>query len=359
MEDILYIDCTIYEPNSDHLLQPIIDLLRNCDKKIVIYGTQSEYYTAWIKDYLNFGSEFVNYHLFDELENVLIEKNINFYLVVGCDYNEVFSNFETHPIKNFQIIYWPTYLISHVFSNLKKYYSSTRITPSFEHLFITYNNKTRFHRREMMDELCKRNLLKNNLYSWIESGHFNHGGERLGNYKFQCFKDEKVMLDNFNYEEQREFTSNIFDMKCLINIVTESDIDSIFITEKTYRQLMIGQPFLTLCGKDTHKKLQEYGFQLYDEIFDYSFDSLPNYKDRIKGIINNVQNLDGSNLNQVYEKIKRKVQHNIMVSYNIATESQLTPQLLLNLTKSYFPEKKKHSMADTNHMLGMIRYSNI
>jgi hypothetical protein len=171
----------------------------------------------------------------------------------------------------------------------------------------------------MMDELCKRDLLKDNLYSWIETSKFGHGKERLGDYTFSCFDDKKMMLDEFEYETNREFTTNIFDMKCFVNVVTE----------KTYRQLFIGQPFLTLCAKDTHKTLKGYGFELYDEIFDYSFDSESDYKDRIKGIIDNVERLKGKDYSELYRLIEDKVEHNVRVCYELISKitGQLPPSL--------------------------------
>jgi hypothetical protein len=358
IERILYLDFEIHAKTNDFTLRPIIDAIKKYDKDIVIFGNQTEYRLGWYECYLNFGKQFMRDKLFDELENVLQQKNAQFYLIVGSHHNEVFSHFSTYPIKNFHVLYWSTFLLSHTYNNLHKEYSTQRINKQFNHLFIVYNNKTRLHRREMMDELCKRDLLKDNLYSWVESGRFQHGFENLGGgveYELKCFEDKKVMLDNFDYLNGREFTSNLLNMNCLINIVTESDVQAMFITEKTCRQLMIGQPFLTLCAKDTHKTLKEYGFELYDEIFDYSFDNDPNYKNRIKGIIDNVINLKNENFTEVYKKIEDKVEHNVRHSNKIFLESTLTPNLILDLTKSFFPDKSIHSITDSEYMFGILR----
>jgi hypothetical protein len=356
MDRILYLDFCIHTKTNDYTLRPIIDAIKKYDKDIVIFGNQSEYRLGWYDTYLNFGNEFMRDESFNELENVLQEKNVQFYLIAGSHHNEVFSHFTTHPIKNFNVLYWSTYLLSHTYNNLHEKYTTQRINKQFDHLFITYNNKTRFHRREMMDELCKRDLLKDNLYSWVEEGGFQHGSENLGvKYELKCFEDKKVMLDSFDYANGREFTSNLLNMNCLINIVSESDVQAMFITEKTYRQLAIGQPFLSLCAKNTHKTLKEYGFELYDEIFDYSFDNDPNYKNRIKGIIDNVENLKNENFTEVYKKIEDKVEHNVQQSNKIFLESTLTPKFILDLTKSFFPHKSTISITDSEFMFGLLR----
>ena len=210
MDRILYLDFCIHTKTNDYTLRPIIDAIKKYDTDIVIFGNQSEYRLGWYECYLNFGNEFMRDELFNELENVLHQKNAQFYLIVGSHHNEVFSHFTTHPIKNFNVLYWSTYLLSHTYNNLHEKYTTQRINKQFDHLFITYNNKTRFHRREMMDELCKRDLLKDNLYSWVEEGGFQHGYENLGiKYELKCFEDKKVMLDNFDYANGREFTSNL------------------------------------------------------------------------------------------------------------------------------------------------------
>lgn len=358
MDRILYIDFDFHSRANDFTLRPIIDEIKKGNKDIVIFGNQTEYRLGWYESYLNFGNPFIKDKSFDELENVLQQNNTQFYLIVGSHYNDVFSHFTTYPIKNFHVLYWSTCLFAHTYENLKKEYPTQRINKQFDHLFIVYNNKPRFHRKRMMDELCKRNLLKDNLYSWVEDGKFQHGYENLSggvDYQFECFEDKKTMLDNFDYLTQREFTSNLLNMNCLINIVTESDVQAMFITEKTCRQLMIGQPFLSLCAKDTHKTLKEFGFELYDEIFDYTFDSDSNYENRIKGIIDNVENLKNQNFAEVYKKIEDKVEHNVQHSNKIFLESTLTPNLILNLTKSFFPHKSTISITDSEYMFGLLR----
>jgi len=171
----------------------------------------------------------------------------------------------------------------------------------------------------------------------------------------KCFEDKKVMLDDFDYHIKREFTSNLLDMNCLFNIVSESDVQAMFITEKTYRQLVIGQPFLSLCAKDTHKTLYQYGFQLYDEIFDYSFDSQTNHMDRMKGIVDNVERYKNSNFEEIYKKIEDKVEFNVKKAHEIYDNSKFAPNLILELTKIFLPNKDSYTITDSVEMLSLLR----
>jgi hypothetical protein len=335
---IIVINNNIHFEKNDFTLKPFIDIIENSyGVKTIIYSHWTEYKMLWYNDFLNYGQEFKSNHLFIKFGESLVKKDIQFYLVVGCEYNEVFEFFVKYPIPNFHIIYWSTFLLSHNHNNFTTLYPNQerRINKYFQHLFICYNNKTRYHRCEMMDELCKRDLLKNNLYSWVDTTNNSQGRENLGFYEeFECFDNQQLKIDDFN-ENTKEFTDKLFNMNCFINIVTESDIDALFITEKTYRQLLIGQPFLSLCAKDTHKTLKGYGFELYDEIFDYSFDSDPNYKNRIKGIIDNIERLKGKDYNELYKLIENKVEHNVKLCYKMLNESYLTPKFLLDIAKKH------------------------
>ena len=73
------------------------------------------------------------------------------------------------------------------------------------------------------------------------------------------------------------------------------------------------KPFLTIGCQNWYKYFESYGFQLYDELFDYSFDSLPSYKDRWEHIMNQCDKiLDTSHneLNDKIEKMKPKLKYN-------------------------------------------------
>ena len=54
----------------------------------------------------------------------------------------------------------------------------------------------------------------------------------------------------------------------------------------------------------------KYGFELYDEIFDYEFDSKDNINDRISGIIENLNNLKEKNYYDLHKKIEPKLEYN-------------------------------------------------
>lgn len=62
-------------------------------------------------------------------------------------------------------------------------------------------------------------------------------------------------------------------------------------TEKIYRPLALGTPFLPISEPGTIKALQRQGFKIYDNMFDYSFDEEKDGHKRIKMIYDNIKRL--------------------------------------------------------------------
>ena len=63
-------------------------------------------------------------------------------------------------------------------------------------------------------------------------------------------------------------------------------------------------------GRHFHKKLQDMGFVLYDEIFDYEFDNARLVHSRITGIVKNIHHVLNNDVNDMYQKIKPALEWN-------------------------------------------------
>ena len=68
-----------------------------------------------------------------------------------------------------------------------------------------------------------------------------------------------------------------------LTVVTESHFDQtggLFITEKTFRPLLVGHPFMVLGQKGTLEKLRSWGFQTDFDGIDQSYDTIENDRER-------------------------------------------------------------------------------
>jgi len=79
------------------------------------------------------------------------------------------------------------------------------------------------------------------------------------------------------------------------------------------KPLGFGKPFLVIGCHGWYKAFKELGFQLYDELFDYSFDDIESFKDRHSAIIAQIKtilNMDKTMLNNKLLDIKDKISYN-------------------------------------------------
>ena len=77
----------------------------------------------------------------------------------------------------------------------------------------------------------------------------------------------KYFKDIFNHFLPKESFNTCCD------IVLESYFDGpIFLTEKLWKEYIFKRPFLMIGSRGINHSLKELGFELYDEVFDYSFD---------------------------------------------------------------------------------------
>lgn len=181
----------------------------------------------------------------------------------------------------------------------------------YKKLYSCYINNCDFNRALLVDQLAKHKLLDEGIVTFRYPERYPfwkyHDGSRL-------FDEENFTLHEFGYTPN-EIPKSFLD--CFFDVVCESRYDhkEFFITEKTLKSIMCFKPFLVLSCSNFHKDYLEkfFGFKLYDEIFDYSFDSKEDINDRIQGIIDNIsklKNLSLDELKQLYKKLIPKIQYN-------------------------------------------------
>lgn len=88
-----------------------------------------------------------------------------------------------------------------------------------------------------------------------------------------------------------------------------------FITEKTYKAFYFELPLLTVGVRDTHAHIKQLGFELFPELFDYSFDDIHDDAERMVEIKKVLINFLETPLQEIHERffspnIQEKIQHN-------------------------------------------------
>lgn len=157
------------------------------------------------------------------------------------------------------------------------------------------------HKCFFIDTLCKYDLIENNLVSWHK---FN-----FGNFNFKHFNNEPITLDDISSGVEI-INYPLYYHQAFMDFVCESFSEILDISEKTYKAIAAKKPFLSLGYKGLYKKLQDLGFVLYDEIFDYEFDEYYSYEKRVRSAVQQVKNLQGQDFKELKQSIQPKLEHN-------------------------------------------------
>ena len=144
--------------------------------------------------------------------------------------------------------------------------------------FISLCPAPREHKHELLDKLYtnKYFIYSNNPYSKVNEIEYKwHPDTPLEEYKgkngfsnLDIIKLTEIESDHRGFQELVPL--EYYQSNC--DLVLESTIESLFITEKTWKPIVFQKPFLVWGGQGIHAKLKDLGFELYDELFDYSFD---------------------------------------------------------------------------------------
>ena len=210
---------------------------------------------------------------------------------------------------------------------------------NFEKIYSCYNNNMTFHKCLMVDYLAKNHLLIDGIVTAHKVEHASykwqwHNGDRL-------IDEDDFVLNSSPMTSAGELPASYH--KAAMDIVTESRYQNgeFFFTEKTIKPISSLKPFLSLSCPGYHTKyLRDYfGFQLYDEIFDYSFDTENDINRRVDGIISNIFKF--KHLFQVlgplaiYKQLNNKLWYNYTQVYNRMLDHKfIVPDVLKFLMES-------------------------
>jgi hypothetical protein len=306
--------------NGPDEIEKIIDHLTNENCKEVVIFCQTEH------DNWSFSS-------FDKILDLAKSKNVPVTITNGT--KEIYR--PVPRLSDYNLIHIPNFWMSYTLCcwirekiNLDKLWISDITKLDYKYHFLSLNRLAHRHRMEMMDLLAMYDLVDSNAISWHNLEPFPY------TYKFWSPKTRKLS-DNFDYYYDLKMMPTEY-YESFSQLVVESDVECLFVTEKTAWPLFIGKPFLVASCQGFHKHLETMGFQLYDEIFDYSFDSEKDQTLRFCMIADNFRKLSKiplSDLNKLAESIKDKVLHNRKMIIHYATNHETYPDIIKRFYNFY------------------------
>jgi hypothetical protein len=139
---------------------------------------------------------------------------------------------------------------------------------------------------------------------------------------------------NFEGETEHPMHScwlSLFDQSAesLLYLVTETVATGRrhHLTEKTFKPIAMGMPFIIVGTQGSLKYLRSYGFQTFGDLWDESYDDEPDDHQRIEKIAKVLQQLETSDRQAIFESAQAIVQHNWNHFYGGGFEAVLWQEL--------------------------------
>ena len=228
----------------------------------------------------------------------------------------------------------------------------------FKFPYITLNNIAKYHRCLVMDLLAKHNLIDTGAIAWRDilrscddiRHTFPEGmtDSMYMKYPYRYWKPKRLILDQNIDDKFNQETLPIEFNQSFMQLVTESDEEVVFFSEKTATPILLNKPFLVASCSGHHTALLNRGFALYDEIFDYSFDNESDINIRYDGLIENIKRLHSMDLNKAYKRIFEKLVYNKQRAIELMTN---VPTEVLSLLERIRAENKEPYSGPLNMLL--------
>ena len=185
-----------------------------------------------------------------------------------------------------------------------------------EYRYINLNRKIRPHRTSITREIAEYHD-DVSLWSYIEDG---------------------KILDIHSTVNDLDIASPLID-KAYLNIVSESHFgtDKLFLTEKVFKPISIGQPFIVVGSKGTLKKLQEMGYYTFSEYINEEYDMIEDDYERTEAIKKELRRLTSMPFDEfkdLMSKCYKQSIKNINVLY-LRYNQHITYQELYNEIKNW------------------------
>lgn len=178
--------------------------------------------------------------------------------------------------------------------------------------FLFLNGTQRPNRTEMFERLQVMGLLKHSLYSYIDY----RMPERLPT-------DIKPKIDwpDANFHEDFRF-ENFYPPHFWFTEFTlalETAPNEVFVTEKTFKPLLVGHPFVAVGGKHQLQHLRNLGFKTYSGFIDESYDDLEYPGERLRAVSDEVARLCNKNVELIKPTADIRM-HNRLNMYKLGEE---------------------------------------
>jgi len=176
----------------------------------------------------------------------------------------------------------------------------------------------RQHRVRLVSGMAKQNLLDSNMVSFPDRCPYSResADDLCNSLGVDRIPDLPLVIDRIwnhaNDSHKIDFGSQV--TKCFCHVVTETVYQGskLHLTEKTFKPIVLQQPFLMLAPRHSLSYLRSYGFRTFDAIWDESYDSLPDHSrlEAVLDVMKEVNSWSSHIMANKQTKITHVVKHN-------------------------------------------------
>jgi hypothetical protein len=208
------------------------------------------------------------------------------------------GDYDTGKYANAPFMYVPA---TGIYSWLMHHRPQPLIEYDPEHLYVTYARNPSYHRILLLSLLKRRNLDIRGFYSLgpISEKQLNYYNQaNLRNTLHDTDKEWLLKIsnhspDNRNFDREGCQTDiNLLHHRTsFLSLVAETLPEIPFFSEKTFKPLAIGHPFISFGGKGQLHHLRSMGFLTFNDWWDETYDEIDDWMDRTQRIVEIIERL--------------------------------------------------------------------
>lgn len=177
-----------------------------------------------------------------------------------------------------------------------------------KNLFLNYNRNPRPHRVEFLSNLLNADIFNRGL---ISIGKVIDGDNEF------LINNTPITIDDtydLKFNMACSITKSDYE-KTFISVISETLVDegTLFITEKTWKPIMVGHPFMVLGNKGTLKYLKSIGYKTFSPWINEEYDDISDSTIRLNKIVNELDKLSKKSveeLQDIRKEMKDVCKHN-------------------------------------------------
>lgn len=266
-------------------------------------------------------------------------------LIVGSanskeEYLKICTNLNIKPSLEVLSCYFFERLAKERYIHFISYFNFEYSLEPRKKIFTCLNRVLRFHRIELLDKLLGKNLVNENCYYSFYDGNIPNGNlDEILNYPSVRIPNilehaDLVKTLRLNFDEERINPADLRQedfylyQDSYFSVIPETvyytknfanekmEPTSTFFSEKTYKPIMMQQPFILVAVSNSLSVLRERGYKTFHPYIDETYDTITDDQARLNCIVNEIERLSKKTeieWLQWLKDVKPIVEHNIEV----------------------------------------------